>query len=278
MDPHSRRAIWALLRSYREGRTVVLTTHFLDEAELLSDRIAIMAKGALRCVGSALFLKAQFGVGYRLTLTKQASSYDGTKLLELVQRELPSAAIGLDRRLEAEVHLPGQDMRRFASLFGELEARAASLGVAAYGVSCTTLEDVFLRINEQKLLRLAQAEQGPTPQPTPQPSPAPPARRRTARTAEAGAEAGAEAEAGGEAQAHGGVTGGGGAGGAAVPLSVADAPPAAARGAAAIYSGLVTKRRLTSQRDRCTTCCQLLFPVRTRTLTLALTLTLTPTR
>ena len=278
MDPHSRRAIWALLRSYREGRTVVLTTHFLDEAELLSDRIAIMAEGALRCVGSALFLKAQFGVGYRLTLTKQAAGYDGTKLLELVQRELPSAAIGLDRRLEAEVHLPGQDMRRFASLFGELEARAASLGVAAYGVSCTTLEDVFLRINEQKLLRLAQAEQGPTPQhtpqPTPQPSPAPPARRRTTRTAEA--EAGAEA--GGEAQAHGGATGGGGAGGAAGPLPVADAPPAAARGAAAaIYSGLVTKRRLTSQRDRCTTCCQLLFPVRTRTLTLALTLTLTLT-
>ena len=36
MDPHSRRAIWALLRSYREGRTVVLTTHFLDEAEQLA--------------------------------------------------------------------------------------------------------------------------------------------------------------------------------------------------------------------------------------------------
>ena len=53
------------------------------------------------------------------------------------------------------MHLPGQDMRRFASLFGELEARAASLGVAAYGVSCTTLEDVFLRINANSLERLA---------------------------------------------------------------------------------------------------------------------------
>jgi ABC-type Na+ transport system ATPase subunit NatA len=42
MDPHSRRAIWALLRQLREGRTVVLTTHFLDEAEILSDRIAIL--------------------------------------------------------------------------------------------------------------------------------------------------------------------------------------------------------------------------------------------
>eukprot|EP00966_Prymnesium_polylepis_P145776 3367469-Prymnesium_polylepis.1 len=47
MDPHSRRAIWQLLREQREGRTIVLTTHFLDEAELLSDRIAIMAEGRL---------------------------------------------------------------------------------------------------------------------------------------------------------------------------------------------------------------------------------------
>ena len=49
-------------------------------------------------------------------------------------------------------------MRRFAKVFAELEARLPSLGVAEYGVSCTTLEDVFLRINEHKLLRLAQAE------------------------------------------------------------------------------------------------------------------------
>ena len=57
MDPHSRRSIWALLREQREGRTIVLTTHFLDEAEILSDRIAIMAEGRLRCLGSPLFLK-----------------------------------------------------------------------------------------------------------------------------------------------------------------------------------------------------------------------------
>ena len=71
MDPHSRRAIWGLLREQREGRTLVLTTHFLDEAEILSDRIAIMAEGALRCVGSPLFLKARLGCGYRLTLSKR---------------------------------------------------------------------------------------------------------------------------------------------------------------------------------------------------------------
>ncbi|CAN0116974.1 unnamed protein product, partial [Discosporangium mesarthrocarpum] len=63
MDPHSRRFTWELIRKNREGRTIVLTTHFMDEADLLGDRIAIMADGALRCCGSSLFLKRHYGVG-----------------------------------------------------------------------------------------------------------------------------------------------------------------------------------------------------------------------
>ena len=54
MDPHSRRSIWALLREQRAGKTIVLTTNFLDEAEILSDRIAIMAEGSLRCFGTVV--------------------------------------------------------------------------------------------------------------------------------------------------------------------------------------------------------------------------------
>ena len=57
MDPYSRRFTWNVIRSHREGRVVVLTTHFMDEADLLGDRIAIMGDGKLRCCGSSLFLK-----------------------------------------------------------------------------------------------------------------------------------------------------------------------------------------------------------------------------
>ncbi|CAN0419265.1 unnamed protein product, partial [Hapterophycus canaliculatus] len=63
MDPHSRRFTWDLIRKNREGRVIVLTTHFMDEADLLGDRVAIMADGALRCCGSSIFLKNHFGVG-----------------------------------------------------------------------------------------------------------------------------------------------------------------------------------------------------------------------
>ena len=63
MDPVSRRATWDLLQQQRSSRTILLTTHFMDEADLLGDRIAIMAKGELQCCGSSLFLKHKYGKG-----------------------------------------------------------------------------------------------------------------------------------------------------------------------------------------------------------------------
>lgn len=60
---YSRRFTWDLIRKHREGRVIILTTHFMDEADLLGDRVAIMADGVLRCCGSSLFLKKHYGVG-----------------------------------------------------------------------------------------------------------------------------------------------------------------------------------------------------------------------
>ncbi|XP_025230305.1 ATP-binding cassette sub-family A member 7-like, partial [Theropithecus gelada] len=70
VDPASRRGIWELLLKYREGRTLILSTHHLDEAELLGDRVAVVAGGRLCCCGSPLFLRRQLGSGYYLTLVK----------------------------------------------------------------------------------------------------------------------------------------------------------------------------------------------------------------
>ena len=90
VDPYSRRAIWELLIKYKAGRTIILTTHFMDEADLLGDRIAIINCGKsvlasyllhsltskiypcrLVCCGTSLYLKSRYGVGYYLTLVKQ---------------------------------------------------------------------------------------------------------------------------------------------------------------------------------------------------------------
>lgn len=61
MDPGARRQMWNILQKYKEGRTIVLSTHFMDEADVLGDRIAIMADGEIKCCGSSLFLKKLYG-------------------------------------------------------------------------------------------------------------------------------------------------------------------------------------------------------------------------
>ncbi len=61
LDPDARRELWTLLQQERATRTMLLTTHFMDEADVLGDRIAIMAAGEIQCCGSSLFLKNAFG-------------------------------------------------------------------------------------------------------------------------------------------------------------------------------------------------------------------------
>ncbi len=60
MDPASRQALWAILLASKARRALLLTTHFLDEADALADRVAILREGRLAAAGSALALKAQF--------------------------------------------------------------------------------------------------------------------------------------------------------------------------------------------------------------------------
>lgn len=66
MDPAARRQLWDMLLKEKAGRTILLTTHFMDEADVLGDRIAIMCDGELRCYGTTFFLKKYYGCGYKL--------------------------------------------------------------------------------------------------------------------------------------------------------------------------------------------------------------------
>ncbi|KAG3122664.1 hypothetical protein PC128_g27732, partial [Phytophthora cactorum] len=91
MDPYSRRSTWEILLNNRNDRVMVLTTHFMDEADILGDRIAIMAEGEMRCCGSSLFLKNRFGAGYNLTLVKDDAKCDDDAVTAFVSSFVPSA-------------------------------------------------------------------------------------------------------------------------------------------------------------------------------------------
>lgn len=66
LDPSVRRLIWDIINNAKEGRTIILTTHSMEEAEALCQRIGIMAKGTLRCLANPTRLKSLYGPGFKI--------------------------------------------------------------------------------------------------------------------------------------------------------------------------------------------------------------------
>eukprot|EP00026_Physarum_polycephalum_P000423 Phypoly_transcript_00424.p1 GENE.Phypoly_transcript_00424~~Phypoly_transcript_00424.p1 ORF type:complete len:1603 (+),score=299.16 Phypoly_transcript_00424:284-4810(+) len=153
MDPVTRRGVWDFLNANKKGRTIVLTTHFMDEADFLGDRVAIISHGQLRCAGSSLFLKSRLGVGYLLVMTKNKSC-EPEKVNDIVLRNIPGATVLSAFGGELQYRLPKEAAHQFADFFTLLDANKEAIGIDSYGVSLTTLEEVFLRIGmEEKIDR-----------------------------------------------------------------------------------------------------------------------------
>lgn len=74
MDPITRRHVWDIIEEAKKGRSILLTTHSMEEADILSDRIGIMAKGKLRCIGTSIRLKSRFGSGFIANVSFRGSS------------------------------------------------------------------------------------------------------------------------------------------------------------------------------------------------------------
>ncbi|XP_038309867.1 ATP-binding cassette sub-family A member 13 [Canis lupus familiaris] len=153
VDPCSRRGIWDILLKHRKGRTVIFTTHHLDEAEALSDRVAVLQQGRLRFCGPPSCLTEAYGQGLLLTLTKQPSvlgaddSQDLARATALIQSHVPHAFLRDSRPGELVYGLPRDtDRARFGALFRALEHNLPCLRLTGFGISDTTLEEVFLTL------------------------------------------------------------------------------------------------------------------------------------
>ncbi|XP_053425642.1 cholesterol transporter ABCA5 isoform X1 [Nycticebus coucang] len=144
MDPCSRHIVWNLLKYGKASRVTVFSTHFMDEADILADRKAVISQGMLKCVGSSIFLKSKWGIGYRLSM--HIDKYCATESLSsLVKQHIPEATLLQQNDQQLVYSLPFKDMDKFSGLFSALDTHS-NLGVISYGVSMTTLEDVFLKL------------------------------------------------------------------------------------------------------------------------------------
>lgn len=155
MDPFSRRLCWNVIRRYRMGRVIVLTTHFMDEADILGDRIAIMNEGRLCCLGSPLFLKRSFGVGYQLTIelpksNKGKKERNHRKVQKAVTKAVKQAVLISHVGSEMSYRLPVGASSQFCQMFDKLDRAVERKRAVSYGVGITTLEEVFIRVSRDE--------------------------------------------------------------------------------------------------------------------------------
>ncbi|KAJ0177199.1 hypothetical protein K1T71_007208 [Dendrolimus kikuchii] len=149
LDPAARRALWDLLQKEKKGRTMILTTHFMDEADVLGDRIAIMKGGRLQCFGTPYFLKKHYGIGYKLTIVK-GDGCNVNAITNLFKPYIPSCCENTNIGSELTYILPNEFVHKFPYLLRELEEKKELLYVSSYGLSVTRLEEVFMKDNISK--------------------------------------------------------------------------------------------------------------------------------
>ena len=133
MDPYNRRQVWDMILKAKKGRSIILTTHFMEEADVLSDRVCIINRGKVVTCGSTLFLKHHFGAGYRL-------NYQLPKCIN-VKKSIPAAeSVETEGINEQEWCLPHGSEKNFPAILNEL----SSSGATDVSLKLATLEEVFL--------------------------------------------------------------------------------------------------------------------------------------
>lgn len=144
VDPISKRAIWNMLYAEKKDRSILITTHLMEEAELLGDRIAIMCEGVLKCCGSSTFLKKQYAEGYSLVVVK-GKDCSTRRVLHLMKKHVPNITIASDVGAQLCFKLEKQQSLVIENLLKNLEEKQNNLEIQSFRISMPTLEEVFIK-------------------------------------------------------------------------------------------------------------------------------------
>lgn len=145
MDATARREMWDMLKQYKNDRIIILTTHYMEEADSLGDRIGIMSHGQMICCGKPEFLKNKFSKGYNLVVVKNQRETN-IKLQQFIENMVPNSEKVSEVSSEATYLLPKESSEYLGEFFKQLDSQLVNLGITSYGVSMTTLEEVFLKV------------------------------------------------------------------------------------------------------------------------------------
>ncbi|GAA0183036.1 ATP-binding cassette [Lithospermum erythrorhizon] len=143
LDPASRNNLWKVVKQAKQDRAIILTTHSMEEAEHLCDRIGIFVDGSLQCIGNPKELKGRYGGSYVFTMTTSA----------VHEKEVENLVHGLSQNARKIYQISGtqkfeipKDEINIADVFQAVQDAKSRFTVHAWGLADTTLEDVFIKV------------------------------------------------------------------------------------------------------------------------------------
>ena len=161
MDITSRRNLWEILKRQCDGKIIILTTHYMEEASVLGKRIGIINAGQMKCIGSPLFLIERFGKFMSLNITKDENANDKdiidfiSHLWNNVEYEILSEEILFripikkddeDNETLKAKNKKDKNIMDLGVFFELLDQNLHTLKIKSYSSSMPTLEDVFLNV------------------------------------------------------------------------------------------------------------------------------------
>jgi len=151
MDVIAKRKLWTFLKEFKNDKIIILTTHSLDEAEYLGDRIGIMSGGQFICSGTSSFLKSKYPCGFNLNFLVNSDIFDNEHkrgLYKKLAQFQPNLEVKISSKGLFSVNIESNN-KNVKEIFNVVEECREEYGIEDYTVSSTTLEDVFLKLNHK---------------------------------------------------------------------------------------------------------------------------------
>ena len=151
MDITSRRNLWEILKRQTDGKIIILTTHYMEEASVLGKRIGIINAGKMKCIGSPLFLIEKYGRFMSLNVTKEEDC-DSDKIIEFMNNNAENIEYeALSEEIMFRIPIKNENNNKktnfdLKSFFTKFDDNIKNLKIKSYSVSMPTLEDVFLNV------------------------------------------------------------------------------------------------------------------------------------
>ena len=153
LDSASRRELWKFLKENKEDKIIILTTHSLEEAEFLGDRIGIIKEGKLVCSGTSSYLKNKYPNGFNINfiINNRFNEENRQQLITELKEIEPTLFIKIYSNKILTINFNTSNKDKINNIFELIEESKIKYGLDKYTISTTSLEDVFINLNNEEI-------------------------------------------------------------------------------------------------------------------------------